>query len=83
MTMASVDFSYHRDPAGRLTKLINPDGQATTFTRDALNLLTKIEQANGSVVSQTYDDANRLTAIDNLNSMGGVISSVSAHHSHS
>ncbi len=68
-------FTYIYDLAQRLDQLVNPDGDATTFTRDAANRPTLQQMANGTSASMIYDAADRLENLINLRANGDVISS--------
>ncbi len=52
------------DALGRLVKVTDPLGSATTYVRDALGNLTGTTDASGNVVTLAYDLRGRKTAMD-------------------
>ena len=51
------------NPSGRMTALLDRNGNSITLTRDGGNKLTLITDASGRVVTLTYDASNRITQI--------------------
>ena len=68
-------FTYVHDPAGRISSLVNPENQVTSWSYDAASRVIANLLANGTRVSNTYDNANRLVLLANLTSSGTTLSS--------
>ena len=59
-------FTYAYDADGRIARLVNPDGDPTSWTYDAASRVTLIRLANGTRASYAYDNANRILRLSNL-----------------
>ena len=68
-------FTYIHDPAGRITTLMNPEGQVTSWLYDAASRVKATLMANGTLASNTYDNANQFLLLANLTSGGTTLSS--------
>jgi RHS repeat-associated protein len=53
-------LEYQYDKLGRLTSLVDPWGEASTFAYDAEGGLTEVKRPGGIVTTNVYDEAGRL-----------------------
>ena len=67
--------TYSYDAANRLTSLLNPFSERTTWVHDALSRASTLTLANGAVTTYAYDAAGRLTLLRNTKSDGTTVSS--------
>ncbi len=63
MTTPQGTFRYSYDALDRVTAIINPYGQAVTFTYDALSRRKTMTYPNGTVTNYRYDAAGRVTQL--------------------
>src|SRR5207244_536967 len=63
------------DGAGRRVKLVNPDGDRTTWSYDNADRVLAERLANGVRASYTWNDADQLTRLVNITGAGTTISS--------
>ena len=68
-------FTYSFDPVGRISTLLNPESQTTSWSYDAASRVTQSLLANGVTISNTYDAADRLLLLANLGTGGTTLSS--------
>jgi RHS repeat-associated protein len=68
-------FTYNRDAAGRITKVINPQAVRATWSYDSADRVISIVLGNGIRASYFYDNDDRLTRLVNASSAGTTISS--------
>jgi YD repeat-containing protein len=68
-------FSYTYDGAGRITNLVNPEGQVTSWVYDKASRVLATQMANGTLASNTYDNANQVLLLANLTTSGTTLSS--------
>ncbi len=61
------------DAANRLTKVVDPEGQAVVFGYDAKSRRTSTSHPNGVTTTNTYDNADRVTKVETKKSDSTVI----------
>ncbi|MFO0949514.1 MAG: hypothetical protein U1D30_26970 [Planctomycetota bacterium] len=72
---AAGRFTYVHDSAGRMTSLVNPEGERTTFTYDNAGQRTSTRLANGTRESVTYNSVGSIQRVVNLRANNTTISS--------
>jgi YD repeat-containing protein len=59
-------FTYLYDPDKRIARLVNPEGNITSWSYDAASRVTAYRMANGTRASYTCDKADRVLCLANL-----------------
>ena len=67
-------FTYAHDPVGRITTLMNPEGQVTSWLYDAASRVKATQMANGTIASNIYDNADQILLLANITLSGTTLS---------
>jgi RHS repeat-associated protein len=75
MNQSTGLFTYAHDSVGRITTLMNPKGQVTSWSYDAASRVKAMQLANGTIASNTYNNADQILLLANITSGGTTLSS--------
>jgi RHS repeat-associated protein len=68
-------YQYGYDTLNRLSSILNPKAEQTTFDYNAADLRTGIGYANGFSTTYAFDEVNRLTSVTHTSDLGGTVAS--------